>query len=157
MLVHILRSTVFGLLGIVLGCVVVQCAVSQWTELSSHWINTGFVAPMLGIWGGLTMAESTIGAARFRLRLALAVVAAPLCAVGNFLAFVITSRTWFADRIPVEHRGFIDQLMHPDVLPAFISKGTTGAAGFEESWREYVALGLIVGPLLFMWTSRKPH
>src|SRR5687768_17596103 len=99
MLSHFLKAVALGLLGLLAGCGLVAWATSQWTELSTRWINAGFVFPLLGLAGGLALAEPAIAGKRDRFRFALSLAAAVLCTAGNFLAYVITSRTWFGDRI----------------------------------------------------------
>jgi hypothetical protein len=151
----LMRAIVFGVLGIAIGDTIVYFAVSRWTSLDSMWINSGAVWPLIGLWAGYAMAESELGAARATLRRLLTLAAIPLCAAGNFLAFVITSRTWFAEQIAPEHRDLFYQLMHPDVLPGIYHRSAHGSSSLAWTWIGYLVMGLVVGPLVF-WNTSKP-
>ena len=152
---HFATAVLLGVLGMVAGELIVWYAVSTWTQISSHWLNSAVVLPILGLWGGLALAEKSVAESRGRLRWLLILVAMPLCGAANYLAFVIASRTWFADKIPAEHQSFFFQLTHPDVLPAFGSTGSSGHSSSAESWLMYLILGLVLGPVVFWFTSRK--
>lgn len=154
MIRDIARGLLFSLIGIALGCGVVWWAVSTWTSLSSRWIGAGFIAPIFGLHIGLMMARSDDERYLGRLRLALTLVAAFVCTLGNYLAFVITSRTWFLERIAVEHRDFFYLLTHPSALPAFVERASSGG-GSEQTWQMYVVVGLIAGPPAFWFTTKR--
>jgi hypothetical protein len=48
------------------------------------------------------------------------------------------------------------QFMHPQVLPAFVSHSSHGSHGTEQTWLMYVIMGLVLGPLVFWWSSKRP-
>ena len=72
MLKNAFRAIFLALLGMGLGCAIVQFAVSRWSEVSSYWIISGMVWPLIGLMIGQSLAEPTIGARRVRLRVMLA-------------------------------------------------------------------------------------
>jgi hypothetical protein len=148
------RGLVFSLIAMALGCGVVWWAVSTWTSLSSRWIGAGFVAPIFGLHLALFTACSDDERYRGRLRLALTLVAACVCTAGNYLAFVITSRTWFLERIAAEHRDFFHLVTHPSALPTFVERAASGG-GSEQTWQMYVVVGLLAGPFAFWFTTKK--
>jgi hypothetical protein len=71
------------------------------------------------------------------------------------MAFVIASRTWFADKIRADQQSLLYQIAHPDVLPEFTSTSTSHRSSHAESWVMYLIIGLIAGPLAFWFTSRR--
>jgi hypothetical protein len=154
MFIHLLRAVLLGALGVAVGCSITWGAVSSWTSLSSRWISAGFVAPVMGLTGGMALADRDPSCRRGLLRFLLALASAPLCALGNYLSFLITSRTWNAEKIAPEHRDFFYQLTHPDVLPSFFEKSSSGLMS-EQTWKQYVILGFIVGPIVLYMTTRK--
>lgn len=151
MIVDMAKGFIYSAVGVVVGSAIVLYAVSTWTSLSTHWINSGLVIPLLGL--HLAFSQST-GELRGRVRVGMMLIAAVMCTLGNYLAFVITSRTWFAEKIAPEHQGLFYQLTHPDVLPKFIERGSSGS-GSEQTWQMYVCLGLILGPLIFWYGTRR--
>ena len=153
---HFLRAVGCGIAGLVLASAIVYFATATWTSLSSRWINSGAVLPILGLIGGLALAEKDIGERRETLRRWLALAAVPLCTLGNYLAWMITCRAWFADRIPPEHQAFLDQFLHPSVLPTFVTRsGGAGSYGSEETYLEYLIVGALVGPFIFWIGTRE--
>ena len=153
---HFLNAVGLGIVGILGACGVVYGAVSSWTTVSSHWINSGCVLPILGLTGGLALAEPSIGERRNALRWALIAAAVPLATVGNYLAWLITVRTWFADRIPAEHQGFLFQLTHPSVLPSFVEQRAGSSYASSETYLQYLLLGAVLGPIILWLTTRRP-
>jgi len=154
MLGHVVKSAVLGVLGLAFGCGIVLFAVTRWTSLDTMWLNSALVWPILGLTLGLSLAEGSIGTGRTQLRVALTALAIPLCALGNYLAFVLTSRTWFADKIPADQQSFAFQVMHPEVLPNFFHTQNHGS--MEWGWTGYLLLGLVAGPIIFWRSSRSP-
>ena len=155
MLKYFTISLTLALLGLVAGSLIVWFAVSTWTTLSTHWLHSALVMPTLGLIGGLALSDGKIGDSRGRLRGLLALVACPLCGFANYLAFVITSRTWFADQIPLDHQSLIGQLLNPDWLPAFSSRSSTYSSGSAETWLMSLVVGLVAGPVLVFWTTSR--
>jgi hypothetical protein len=151
---HFLIAVALGVLGLVIGTLIAWGAVSTWTTLSTNWINSGMVWPTLGLDGGLALAGPHIGQNRGKLRAALMAVAMPLCGFANYLAFIITSRTWFSDRIPEDSQSLIYQIMHPDIMPTFVHTTSSSSHGLEQTWVTYLCIGLIAGPLIFFWSTR---
>lgn len=154
MLRRLLIASLFGLAALILGCGIVYGAVSQWTNLSSRWISAGFVFPLLGLTFGMYWFENEVVDCRTRFRLALIPISAVLATAGNYLAWVITSRTWFAERIPAEHQGFLFQLMNPKVLPSFFERGSSGSSS-EQTWVAAIVVGLFAGPIAFWLMTRR--
>lgn len=150
---YFLTSVALGILGLFIGTAITWTAVSTWTELNTNWIASAMIFPIFGLLGGLAIAEPHVAEHRGKFRALLALAAMPLCGFGNYLAFIITSRTWFGDRLPPESQSLVFQLMHPDIMPTFVHKSTSGS-GLEQSWLMYLIVGLLVGPLLLWWTSR---
>ena len=148
-------SVMFGIVGMVIGTLIVWWAVSTWDSLSTHWLNTAMVMPTLGLVGGLALSDGKIGESRGSLRALLTLVACPICGFSNYLAFIITSRTWFADKIPADHQSFFFQLANPDLMPAFSKSMSSSNYTSSESWLMYLIIGLVVGPLVFLSASRK--
>lgn len=155
MIPDVLRSLVLGFIGMAIGCGIAWWVASTWTEINVWWVLLGPALSVLGLERGLSLSDTKDESYRTRLRVLLALTAAMVCAVGNYLTFVILSRTWYANEIPTEHQEFLYQLLHPSVLPSF---GETGADGqFEETtWMMYLFFGLIGGPIVFwILTKRK--
>jgi hypothetical protein len=150
---YFLTSVALAVLGLIIGTAITWTAVSNWTSLSTSWLDAAMIFPIFGLLGGLAIAEPHLGEHRGKFRAALAAVAMPLCGFANYLAFIITSRTWFGDRLPPESQSLVFQLMNPDIMPTFVHKSTSGS-GLEQSWLMYLIVGLFIGPLLIWWTSR---
>jgi hypothetical protein len=153
---HILKAVSFGLLGLLLGCIIVKIAVSQWTSLNTMWINAAGILPLLGIAGAFGLARAELGPNRGAYRAICTVLAALLGSLGSYMAFVITSGTWFADRIPLEHQGLFFQLLHPGVLPTFVERSSSASSGTETTWLASLIIGFVVSPLIFLWFTRSP-
>ncbi len=113
------------------------------------------VMPTLGLWGGYALSDGKVGESRGSLRALLTLAACPICGFSNYLAFIITSRTWFADKIPVDHQSLFFQLANPDQMPAFSKSMSSSNYTSSESWLMYLIIGLIAGPLVFLSASRK--
>jgi hypothetical protein len=143
-----------GVLGLAIGCGIVFFAVSRWTSLDSRWIESGFVGPLILLLLALAFVAPTGDPDRGALRRALVPVAALLTAAGNYLAFVITSRVWYADRMPVGQRSVLYQLLHPGLLPRYVERSYPSSVGMEQTWKEQVILGLVIGVIGFWWLSR---
>ncbi|HLX65027.1 MAG TPA: hypothetical protein VKX17_27400 [Planctomycetota bacterium] len=142
-------GVILGILGVVVGLLIVWLAVSSWTSLSTHWLNTALVLPSLGLIGGAMIAKGKLES-HSGLRALLALAAVPLCGFSNYMAFIITSRTWFADKIAPEHQSLFYQIANPEVMPAFAS----GKSGSAESWLMYLIVGLVAGPAVVWFMSR---
>jgi hypothetical protein len=142
-----------GVLGLALGLGIVTLAVNRWTSLDSRWIESGFVGPLILLLLGFAVVAPTGDPDRGALRRALVPVAALLTAAGNYLAFVITSHVWFADRMPAGQRSVLHQLLHPGALPRYVERSYPSTVGLEQTWVEQVVLGLVVGVIGFWWLS----
>jgi hypothetical protein len=140
------RATALGVAGVVVGCLIVVFAVSRWTELSAHWLNGTMVLPVLGLLGGMKLAQGDPEGTR-RLRNALTPIAGVLGGVGNHLAFVITARTWYADQIALDQQGFLYQVFHPGVLPQF------SVDRVAQPWFLFTGIGIVAGACVFWWSS----
>ena len=156
MLKQFLRSLACGLLGLAVGAGIVQFAVWKWDSLSSHWIDSGGILPMLGLLAGLGWAAADEFDRLRALRRLLILVAIPLGALGGLLAFVITSRTWFADKIPPEQSSFLFQLMNPSVLPTFGERSGSGSGMTSEvTYGRSLFVGAFAAPLVMWLFTRK--
>ena len=147
-------SVGLGVLGLAIGCGVVYWAVSRWTELNTGWIDAACVGPLVLLVVGLAAQTPGDSPARGTLRNALIPVAAVLGSAGNYLAYVITAHVWYADKLPAGEQSFVYQLLHPGVLPA-LTRRTSSSASFEQGWAEYAAVGLVIGVLVFWYTTRR--
>jgi hypothetical protein len=143
-----------GVLGLAIGCGIVFFAVSRWTSLDSRWIESGFVGPLILLLLALAFVAPTGDPERGALRRALIPVAALLSMTGNYLAFVITSHVWYADRMPVGRRSLFYQLLHPGVLPTYVERSYPSGVSAGLSWVEQVVLGFVIGGIAFWWISR---
>lgn len=144
-----------GILGVLIGSAIVYGAVSAWTELSSSWVEAGFVVPLMTLIIGLAVVTPAGSPERKTLRRALLPVAALVGTAGNYLAFVITSHVWYADRIPAAQQSWLFQLLHPSVLPSFVSRSSPSSSGIEQTWIEHVVIGFVAALVAFWWiTSR---
>ncbi len=154
MLKYFAIAVALGIFGMLAGLLIEWGAVSTWTSLSTDWLFAALVLPALGLVGGFAFSQDKVES-RGALRALLALTAIPLCGFSNFMAFIIASRTWFADAIPSEHQALLYQILHPDVLPEFSRTNSSHASSHSETWLMYLIVGLIAGPLAFWFTSRK--
>ena len=74
----------------------------------------------------------------------------------NYLAFVITSRTWSGNELPESSRSLWFQLTHHDVLHSFVSTTASNTNPLQETWQMYLVIGLLASPLIFWRGTRKP-
>jgi hypothetical protein len=148
MLRNLLRATALGIAGLIIGCSVVWFGVSTWESISTRLIGIAMIFPLMGLLGGLLLASPEAETQRKTLRSFLFVVAILLGTLGNYLAFIIVSRTWSSDRLPAAHQSFAYQVTHPGVLPTLVRKSSFGKS--EESWMEYVLVG-VVGSAFMFW------
>jgi hypothetical protein len=152
---YVLRSIGLGIAGLVLGCLIVWFAAAMWNSIDQRWIATGMLLPLAGLWIGLYLFGPPSDAERRKLRAVLFGAAVLLGTTGNYLAFVIASRTWSMDRVPTEEQSLAYQATHPNSLRTFTSR-RQGIHDSEETWREYAAVGLVGSPIIFWIFTREP-
>jgi hypothetical protein len=146
-------SLALGIVGMVAGLMIEWLAVSTWTTLSSDWLFAALIVPIVGMVGGFALFRHDVGESTGPVRALLSLAAIPLCGFSNYMAFIVASRTWFADKIPADQQSLFFQIAHPDLLPAFSTSSHNSS--HSESWVAYLIAGVLVGPIAFWFTSRR--
>lgn len=139
-----------GMLGVVVSSLVVWQVVHSWHSFSSHWLfMPSCMLPIFGTLGGYSLAQKlTGGDAEWYMpnrlaRIGYAVLAGSLAGLAGYVAFVITSRTWFADKIEPAASGFAYQFLHPSVLPTFYENSQHGSS-MEQTWWMLAGIGFLI-------------
>lgn len=147
---RLLLALLMGALGVALSSLIVWKVADAWSSFSERWLVLALVMPVFGILAGCGLAEKLSGGGadwfiRNRLtRLGYALLAGVFSALGGYLAFIITARTWFADRVEPASAGFFHQVLHPSTLPTFYKNSAHGFSN-EQHWWLMAGIGLLVG------------
>jgi hypothetical protein len=149
-----------GLLGVLLSSLLVWYIARTWSSFSSDWFVLVCLLPIFGILGGAGLSSllardgHTRQAPGWGACLGLALLGGLLAGLANYLAFVITSRTWFAAQIHPEHAEFFYQVFHPWVLPAFY-EGNEHGGQTEQTWVFMAGIGVLIGFVTTFWGYRR--
>jgi hypothetical protein len=105
----------------------------MWDSIDQKWIASGMLPPLAGLAVGLKLLDPDVPRDRKRLRAVLLVMAIALGTIGNYLAFVIATRTWYADQFAAGEQSLAYQVTHPDSLPG-LKSAQQGLSDTEETW-----------------------
>lgn len=147
-----LRAVGLGVAGLIIGCLVAGFAAATWSSMNTRWIGAAMILPLMGLVLGHYLAAPPARADRRRLRAVLFAAGLLLGTLGNYLAFVLVSRTWNRDARPPQSL-FYDAT-HPSELPPIVRASNYSES--EESWQEYVIVGAIASTLIIWMFTREP-
>jgi hypothetical protein len=151
-----LVSAACGLAGVLIGCLILQQVVNRWKSFDIYLLLLHALLALYGIRTGRHLCSDSREGEGMPIRnryevMSYSILGAAISSLSTFLAFVITSRTWFADRIDPTFSSLWYQLLHPWILPPFYATDWHGNPN-EVTWWFMSAVGFGVG-LFSSWNA----